>query len=335
MARQHTSRDAADATIAACECHFAVTAALLCHRAARAVVVLCAAAGCATRSGDVAPAPTDPARYSGWGCEQIYDESDRVQLRAADVAYAVDARVGNNMIALGLGVAVFWPALLAMRPDGMEAQELATLKGSFEALRTAAQQHACAPPSDAMSAARAAALPLAAGERFVYEERTSRRAPGRELGLRVAALKRDRIEFTVDVGGEPVAGVWSQDLAGNTQPDSRAPLLAWRRLLQPDLQLGQVLSGDLLAPDPWAQGPARLRGQVVAQGVQQIAGRSFDVAVIELFGDAPTADGGSTRLSGVMAVDRSSGLLLRLELSCANPAYAMRRRLTRVEPPTG
>jgi hypothetical protein len=44
------------------------------------------------------------------------------------------------------------------------------------------------------------------------------------------------------------------------------------------------------------------------------------------------AEGGYTRLSGVMAVDRSSGLLLRLELQCANSEYALRRRLMRVEP---
>jgi hypothetical protein len=82
-------------------------------------------------------------------------------------------------------------------------------------------------------------------------------------------------------------------------------------------------------------GPARVRGQVVAQGVQQVVGRSFDVAVIELFGDAPTTDGGFARLNGVMAVDRTSGLLLRLELSCSNPDFAMRRRLTRVEAAAG
>jgi hypothetical protein len=107
--------------------------------------------------------------------------------------------------------------------------------------------------------------------------------------------------------------------------------MSWRRLLKPDMQVGQVLSGELYSADPAGVGPARVRGQVVAQGVQQILGRSFDVAVIELFGDAPTVDGGFARLSGVMAVDRTSGLLLRLELSCSNPAFAMRRQLTRVE----
>ncbi|MBE7420733.1 MAG: hypothetical protein HS128_23815 [Ideonella sp.] len=299
-----------------------------------AVVALCALAGCATRSGNVAPQPTDPARYAGWDCAQIDDESDRVQLQAADVAYAVDSRVGNNLIALGIGVTVFWPALIAMRPDGLDAQQLAELKGRYEALRAASRLQGCPPPSESMSAARAAKLPLATGERLVFERRAGRRASGTELGLRVAALKRDHIEFAVDVDGKPVPGSWSQDLFGNIQPGSSAPLLAWRRLLKPDLVLGQVLSGDLVSPDP-SVGTAHLRGQVVAQGVQEVAGRSFDVAVIELFGDAPMGENASTRLTGVMAVDRASGLVLRLDLSCANPAYAVRRRLLRVEVPVG
>ena len=298
----------------------------------QATVLLCAASGCATRSGDVLLQNADPAEFTTWNCERIDEESDRVQLRAADVAYAVDARVGNNMIALGPGVMVFWPALLAMRPDGMEALELAALKGRFEALRSVAQQHGCPPPMETMNAQRAARLPLAAGERFVYEERATKRAAPRELGLRVLALKRDRIEFAADVGGEVLLEAWSQDLAGNTQVDSRVPLVKWRRQLQPDLKLGQVLAGDLYAADPTAVGHARLRGQVVAQGVQMVAGRSFDVAVIELFGDAPLGDNDSTRVSGVMAVDRGSGLLLRLELSSSNPAYSVQRRLVRVEP---
>jgi len=304
-------------------------------RCVLATLLMCAAGGCATRSADVSPQPTDPARYAGWDCERLYDESDRVQLKAVDVAYAVDERVGSNMIALGIGVTVFWPALMAMRPDGAEAQELATLKGSFEALQVAAQWRECPPAPEAMDSARAATLPLRAGERFVYEERAGRRAPAKELGMRVVALKRDRVEFAPDLAGEALPGLWSQDLAGNTRAESRAPLVSWRRLLKPDMQLGQVLSGELYSADPAGVGPARVRGQVVAQGVQQILGRSFDVAVIELFGDAPTLDGGFARLSGVMAVDRTSGLLLRLELSCSNPDFAMRRQLTRVESAAG
>jgi len=298
-------------------------------------LLLGVAGGCATRSTDVLPAPTDPARYVGWDCERLYDEADRVQFKAADVAYAVDERVGSNIIALSVGVTVFWPALMAMRPDGADARELATLKGSFEALQEASQQRKCPPPPETMSAERVASWPLRAGERFVYEERAGSRAPAKELGMRVVALKRDHVEFAPDLAGQALPGPWSQDLAGNTRADSRAPLVSWHRLLKPDLQLGQVLSGELYSADSAGLGPARVRGQVVAQGVQQVVGRSFDVAVIELFGDAPTSDGGFALLSGVMAVDRTSGLLLRLELSCSNPDFAMRRRLTRVESAAG
>lgn len=287
--------------------------------------------GCATRSADVAPLPEDAALFADRNCEQLFEESDRVQLRAADVAYAVDARVGNNMIALSLGAMVFWPALLAMRPDGPEAHELAQLKGRHEALRRAAARLHCGPPPAAMSATRAAGLSFAVGERLVYQQRRHAPTPPLELGFRVQALRRDGIDFAVDQDSVALPGLWRQDLAGNPALAGRVPLLAWTRLLQPDLQLGQVLVGELRAADD--QGPpAYLRAQVVAQGMQSIAGRSFDVAVIELFGDAPLGEQASTRLHGVMAVDRRSGVLLRLEVQCANAAFAVHRRLVRVEP---
>lgn len=293
--------------------------------------VAVAIVGCANRSADIVPQHEDAALFADRDCRQLFEESDRVQLRAADVAYAVDAQVGNNLIALSLGATMFWPALLAMRGDGPEAAELAQLKGRHDALQRAAQRRGCGAAPATMSAERAAELPLAVGERFVYQQRRHAHAAPRELGLRVHGLWRDRIDFTADLAGEALPGVWRQDLAGNPRLADRPPLLAWQRLLQRDLQLGQVLLGELRPADD--QGPpAHLRGQVVAQGPQSIAGRRFDVAVIELFGDAPLGENGSTRLNGVMAVDRRSGVLLRLEIECANADFAVHRRLVRVEP---
>ena len=72
---------------------------------------------------------------------------------------------------------------------------------------------------------------------------------------------------------------------------------------------------------------------MVAPGQQTVAGRDFDAAVIELFGEAPSASGDSSvRLDGAMAVDRTSGVLLRLDLRSTNPDFALRRRLQRVDP---
>lgn len=304
-----------------------------------AALLIVLQAGCATRSSGIVPQPTDPAAYADWTCERLFDETDAVQQRAADVAYAVDSRAGNNMIALGLGVMVFWPALLAMRPDGEEAKQLAELKGRFEALRTVAERRNCGTAPEAMAARRLQALPVVLGERLVYEERSGNQATAHLLGLQVAALRRDRIEYRVEMDGRATGGTWQQDLVGNTLGDGAAPLIGWRRLLRSDLALGQVLSGELAAAGETVA-RARVRGQVVATGPQMIAGRNFDVAVIELFGDAPppppvlSESAIGARLDGVMAVDRASGMLLRLELRSANPDFALRRRLLRVESAT-
>ncbi len=289
--------------------------------------------GCATRAVDVAPLPASPAEFIGWDCVRIDDERDTVQQRAADVAWAVDERAGNNILALGMGVAVFWPAMLALRPEGLEHAELARLKGRFEALETAARQKNCPPPGIDLPAARVAALPLALGERVVYEERSRARGPATEWSLQVGALRRTEIEYrrgpaTPAALGGPPAGTWLQDRAGNiTQAPDGA--LSWPRLLRGELTLGAVTAGEMrVAGDALTR--ARLRGQVVAVGPQTVAGRRFDVIVLELFGDAQRGDT-TTRVDGAMVVDRASGLLLRLDLRSAISEFSLQRRLLRVE----
>jgi hypothetical protein len=286
------------------------------------------AAACATRSGEVVPLATDWTTFAALDCNALYDEADRVRQRATRLAYAVDERAGTNIVALGMGVTVFWPALLAMRPAGPDALELARLKGRDEALMRAQAAKGCPPPPEQMAPERAAALPVALGERLVYEERASSGGPARELGLRVQALRRGELEFGVEPPSASALAAWRQDAFGNLP---QAPgWVHWQRLLQPDLVLGSVLSGDLLGPEPNQRG--RVRGQVIALGVQSSLGRPFDAAVIELFGDVPQGSH-HTRLDGVMVVDRKSGVLLRLELRSGNPDFALRRTLVRIEPP--
>jgi hypothetical protein len=324
-------------------------------------------AGCATRSADVKPVPANPADFALWGCDRIHDESDRVQQQAAELAYAVDERAGQNIMALGLGLTVFWPAMLAMRPQGLEAQELARYKGRYEALQAAASRQQCAPPTATLPAAQAAQLPLALGEQMVYEVRTRARGPLTLQVLQVAALRRTGLEFKAEpatvvveaaagaaataqtpsgraaaqstaravapparaADQEQPGGTWLQDRAGNVvqAPDGA---LSWPHLLRGDMALGQVTAGDiLLVGDPLTR--ARMRGQVVAVGPQLVAGRRFDVAVVELFGDAPGSDA-YTRVEGALVIDRASGLLLRLDLRSANPVFQVQRRLLRVLP---
>ncbi len=290
-------------------------------------------AGCATRAVDVKPLPANAADFALWGCDRIHDESDRVQQQAAELAYAVDERAGQNIMALGLGVTVFWPAMLAMRPVGLEAEELARHKGRYEALQLAAARQQCAPPTPALPPAQAAQLPVALGERLVYEVRSRARGPLTLQVLQVAALRRAEFEYEAAAAVGAAApdlpgGTWVQDRAGNVL---QAPpgAMRWPHFLRSEMALGQVTAGNIvLVGDPDAR--ARMRGQVVAVGPQTVAGRRFDVAVVELFGDAPGGEA-YTRVEGALVIDRASGVLLRLDLRSANPAFQVQRRLLRVD----
>lgn len=297
--------------------------------AALAACVGWVCAGCATRADDVRPLRPNPTDFAGWDCERLDAEVLRVQRRAAEVAYSVDERAGSNIVALGVGLTVFWPALLTMRQPGLEAEELARLKGRFDVLHAVAVGRQCPATGPDLPARQALQLPVALGERLVYEERGDARRAAREFGLRLEALRREVLEFAVEGGGDVAGARWVQDFAGNVK-GAPAGTLQWPYLLRLDLQLGQVVAGDLTLPEePGVR--ARVRGQVVAVGPQTIASRRFDAAVIELFGDAQRGER-STRVDGVLVVDRASGVLLRLDLASAQSGFTVQRRLVRVDP---
>jgi hypothetical protein len=284
-----------------------------------------AAGGCALRAADVAPLRTDPVEFSGWDCTRIEEEIDHVQRQATHVAYAFDERAGNNIIAMGLGLSVFWPALLTMRPQGPDATLLAALKGRHEALMIANQARPC-PKPDGLEPGLAAALPVAVGDHLVYEQRSAATGAAQMLSLRVSDLRRDEMELTPSRAGS-AAALWVTDRAGNLKRATEGPI--WPSLLRQELSLGQTISGTLTQVDNSHQW-ARVRGQVVAVGPQWIGGRPFDVAVIELFGDGHDGER-SARLDGVLVIDRASGLHLRLDLFCAHAPWQLQRRLVRLE----
>jgi hypothetical protein len=222
-----------------------------------------------------------------------------------------------------MGLMVFWPALLALRPVGPEADDLARLMGRHQALREAARGKGCAALRAELPPERAAVFPVAVGDRLVYEDRMSRNAPVAEAAWVLEALRRDEVEYAGADGAR-----LRHDHSGNVL-DAQPGALIWPRLLRVELVLGQVIAGEIaIVGDPMAR--ARVRGQVVAMGPQQIAGRHFDVAVVELFGDVPQA-AGYTRLDGALVVDRTSGVLLRLDLRSAERPFRLMRRLVRVE----
>ena len=63
---------------------------------------------------------------------------------AAVASGAQDQKASNDAVATGVGVVLFWPALLLIKGDAASAQEVAQLKGEMEAVEQANIQKKCA-----------------------------------------------------------------------------------------------------------------------------------------------------------------------------------------------
>jgi hypothetical protein len=100
-------------------------------------------AGCASKSGEIAPSYVSPVMYQNYSCAQIAQESQNVSSRAAEYAGAQDSKRTNDQIATGVAIVVFWPAAFFVGGDGNTAAELARLKGQMQALEQASVQKNC------------------------------------------------------------------------------------------------------------------------------------------------------------------------------------------------
>lgn len=99
--------------------------------------------GCATRSDNISGTYVSPIRYQNYNCDQINEEMDRLGHKVAEIAGAQDATATKDAVAMTVGVIVFWPALFFLA-GGDKKEELARLKGEYDALESAAIQNQCA-----------------------------------------------------------------------------------------------------------------------------------------------------------------------------------------------
>lgn len=97
---------------------------------------------CASKSDNISAAYISPLQYQGYNCNQIRSELARVSRRVNEVAGVQDSQASKDSVALGVGMVLFWPALFFMIGKDKE-EELARLKGEYEALEQAAIQKDC------------------------------------------------------------------------------------------------------------------------------------------------------------------------------------------------
>ncbi|MGO4525335.1 hypothetical protein AB4097_10780 [Microvirga sp. 2MCAF35] len=111
--------------------------------AAIAVSLSLTAAGCASRSEDVAAAYVSPMAYSSYSCRELSVEAQRVSAAAAAAAGAQDSSRTKDAVATTAAIVIFWPAAFFVGGNGAQTAELARLKGQMQAVEEASIQKRC------------------------------------------------------------------------------------------------------------------------------------------------------------------------------------------------
>lgn len=120
-------------------------------------VLAAAIGGCAKDASDVGATYVSPISYESYSCERLAEEAQRVSAAAAQAAGVQDQRATNDKVAMGVGLIVFWPALIFVKGNDETTAELSRLKGEMDALEQESIAKHCritfqhAPPSASSS----------------------------------------------------------------------------------------------------------------------------------------------------------------------------------------
>ena len=99
--------------------------------------------GCATKPEDIAPSYVSTNNYSNMSCKQLQAEAENVSAAAQQATGAQSKKAGSDAAMMGVGLIVFWPALLFMKGDGASATNVAELKGQMNAIESVNRQKNC------------------------------------------------------------------------------------------------------------------------------------------------------------------------------------------------
>jgi hypothetical protein len=108
-----------------------------------AVGVTLLVVGCASGSKDIRASYVSPMTYETYTCQQLVTENERLQRELTSVGGDVDKKAHGDKVKMGVGLVLFWPTLLFLKGDGVEAQEYARLKGEHEAFEQAYVKKSC------------------------------------------------------------------------------------------------------------------------------------------------------------------------------------------------
>jgi len=100
--------------------------------------------GCATNQNSDFRPYISPLKYANDDCHSLAEKAEVIDAEIRKLYPSAGPRVGQNTVAVGVGLFVFWPALfLIADTDGASSLALTQLKGEVNAISNAAAQNNC------------------------------------------------------------------------------------------------------------------------------------------------------------------------------------------------
>lgn len=134
--------------------------------ATASAVVLAFTSACATAPANISAQYISPMQYQSYSCPQIQAELRRVSRQVSTVTGQQQDKANSDLLAMGVGLVLFWPALFFLASGNDKKDELGRLKGEYEALSEAnsmkCANYAGEPPAQSAPPAAPAAQPAVA-----------------------------------------------------------------------------------------------------------------------------------------------------------------------------
>ena len=110
------------------------------------ILLVSQVAACAKSPDSIEAKYVSPIQYKNWDCDQLLDERMRL-VREVDRVSGLQRENANADVALmTVGLIILWPALLGLAATRDRKDELARLKGEYEAVDSQMKMKQCALP---------------------------------------------------------------------------------------------------------------------------------------------------------------------------------------------
>ncbi len=99
--------------------------------------------GCASRPSQIDGTYVSPAIYKDYTCDQLLSERQTIVDNVRVITKQQANKAGGDAVAVGVGVVLFWPALFLLAVGKDKEAELASYKGSYDAITKVAIDKNC------------------------------------------------------------------------------------------------------------------------------------------------------------------------------------------------